>query len=78
MTTDKSPTGGLENPNDDGCVLGTAGRDEDPNAAPDYGAQDDAGRRELKPEDARGMPGYPKDEPSADENSEQGSGHPER
>jgi hypothetical protein len=46
----------IENPNDDGCVLGTAGRDEDPNATTDWDHDSDA---DLAPEDARGLPGYP-------------------
>lgn len=34
------------NPNDDGFAIGTAGRDEDPNATTDW-------------DDTRGLPGYP-------------------
>ncbi|XVN13644.1 hypothetical protein QZH46_20425 [Pseudomonas corrugata] len=48
-----------DNPNDDGWVLGTAGRDEDPNAAPAYAIDRRHERDELTPEDARGLPGYP-------------------
>ena len=48
-----------DNPNDDGFVLGSAGRDEDPNAAPAYATDRRHERDELTPEDARGMPGYP-------------------
>jgi hypothetical protein len=55
----------LDNPNDDGCVLGTAGRDEDPNAAPAYAIDRRHERDELTPEDASGMPGYPEKKPSA-------------
>jgi hypothetical protein len=33
----------LKNPNDDGCVLGTAGRDEDPNATRDWDHNRSAG-----------------------------------
>lgn len=53
------------NPNDDGWVLGTAGRDEDPNAAPAYAIDRRHERDELTPEDARGMPGYPEKKPPA-------------
>ncbi|MDO7897918.1 hypothetical protein [Pseudomonas citrulli] len=52
-----------ENPNDDGFVLGTAGRDEDPNAAPSYAIDRRHDRDELTPEDSRGMPGYPEEKP---------------
>ena len=54
-----------DNPNDDGWVLGTAGRDEDPNAAPAYATDRRHERDELTPEDAGGMPGYPEKKPSA-------------
>ncbi|MBT2338250.1 MULTISPECIES: hypothetical protein [Pseudomonas] len=53
----------LNSPNDDGFVLGTAGRDEDPNAAPAYATDDRHERDELTPEDAAGMPGYPEKKP---------------
>lgn len=36
LTVDNSPE-----PNEDGCVLGTAGRDEDPNATTDWDHPDD-------------------------------------
>ena len=49
----------VDNPNDDGFVLGTAGRDEDPSAAPAYAIDRRYDRDELTPEDTRGMPGYP-------------------
>ncbi len=55
----------VDNPNDDGFVLGTAGRDEDPNAAPSYAIDRRHDRDELTPEDARGMPGYPEEKPAA-------------
>ncbi|EJL01993.1 hypothetical protein PflQ2_5223 [Pseudomonas fluorescens Q2-87] len=54
----------VDSPNDDGFVLGTAGRDEDPNAAPAYAIDSRHDRDELTPEDARGMPGYPEEKPS--------------
>ncbi|MCP2075835.1 UNVERIFIED_ORG: hypothetical protein J2Y77_005271 [Pseudomonas lini] len=60
-TIPQAPT----NPNDDGFVLGTAGRDEDPNAAPSYAIDRRHDRDELTPEDARGLPGYPEKKPSA-------------
>ncbi|WP_460318186.1 hypothetical protein [Pseudomonas ogarae] len=55
------PEASLKNdrsPNDDGFVLGTAGRDEDPNATTDW-------QHPLKGDegttrgDTRGLPGYP-------------------
>lgn len=45
-------------PNDDGCVLGTAGRDEDPNATTDWDHPADSDTR-MNPGDTRGLPGYP-------------------
>ncbi|WP_434653895.1 hypothetical protein J3P96_25370 [Pseudomonas sp. R3-56] len=71
----------LDNPNDDGFVLGTAGRDEDPNAATAYATDDRHDRDELTPEDAHGMPGYPDEkkpaEPAAEE-AESGIETPEQ
>ncbi|AZF26308.1 hypothetical protein [Pseudomonas sp. R2-60-08W] len=32
----RRPVEPLDKPNDDGCVIGTAGRDEDPNATTDW------------------------------------------
>lgn len=49
----------LSNPNDDGFVLGTAGRDEDPNAAASYGLHREHSEREMSLKDRRGLPGYP-------------------
>ncbi|MBC3271294.1 MULTISPECIES: hypothetical protein [unclassified Pseudomonas] len=46
------------NPNDDGFVLGTAGRDEDPNATTDWDHAG-AGGDVMTPADSRGLPGYP-------------------
>ncbi|HWH85351.1 MAG TPA: hypothetical protein VNV36_01085 [Pseudomonas sp.] len=46
------------NPNDDGFVLGTAGRDEDPNATTDWDVSRD-NEDVMKPDDTRGLPGYP-------------------
>ena len=54
-----------DNPNDDAFVLGSAGRDEDPNAAPSYAIDRRHERDELTPSDARGMPGYPEKKPPA-------------
>ncbi|AZE88764.1 hypothetical protein [Pseudomonas orientalis] len=34
--TQNRPLEPLDNPNEDGCVIGTAGRDEDPNATTDW------------------------------------------
>jgi hypothetical protein len=48
-------------PNDDGCILGTADRDEDPNATTDRDHEVDSADNGLTPEDARGLPGYPND-----------------
>lgn len=58
----KSPvsTDEFRAPNDDGCVLGTAGREEDPNTTTDWQHPGDA-NDVLTPEDSRGMPGYPRD-----------------
>jgi hypothetical protein len=61
------------NPNDDGFVLGTAGRDEDPNAAPAYAIDRRHERDELTPEDARGMPGYPEKKTPAKPAGEEGA-----
>ncbi|VVM36205.1 hypothetical protein PS645_00036 [Pseudomonas fluorescens] len=44
-------------PNDDGCVIGTAGRDEDPNATTDWDHPDNDSQ--MTPADTRGLPGYP-------------------
>jgi len=62
-----------DNPNDDGFVLGTAGRDEDPNAAPAYAIDRRHERDELTPEDARGMPGYPEKKPSTEPSDKEGA-----
>jgi len=61
MNNPSSPDKPLEknlNPNDDGFVLGTAGRDEDPNATTDW---DHARHTDevMTPADTRGLPGYP-------------------
>lgn len=55
------PEDDLGPPNDDGCVLGTAGRDEDPNATTDWDHESDSAGNVLTPEDTRGLPGYPSD-----------------
>jgi len=60
------PDEDLGNPNDDGCVLGTAGRDEDPNQGADYHKPESDPKNVQTPEDAHGMPGYPS-EPSEPE-----------
>ena len=57
------PTEDLSNPNDDGCVLGTAGRNEDPNATTDWDKERNAEDHRQGPSDARGMPGYPREAP---------------
>jgi hypothetical protein len=62
-TTKNEPTRDLNNPNDDGCVLGTAGRDEDPNATTDWDKERNAEDHRQGPNDARGMPGYPHETP---------------
>ncbi|KIF56586.1 hypothetical protein EVS84_25945 [Pseudomonas koreensis] len=46
------------NPNDDGFVIGTAGRDEDPNATTDWDVSRD-NEDVMTPDDTRGLPGYP-------------------
>ncbi|KNH28986.1 hypothetical protein ACS77_05445 [Pseudomonas syringae] len=62
-TTKNEPTEDLSNPNDDGCVLGTAGRDEDPNTTTDWDKERNAEDHRQGPSDARGMPGYPREAP---------------
>jgi len=52
------------NPNDDGFVLGTAGRDEDPNATTDGNRRPESGEV-MTPDDTRGLPGYPGAEENA-------------
>ena len=59
-------------PNDDGFVLGTAGRDEDPNTTTDWQHPGDA-NDVLTPEDSRGMPGYPRDDDDDSSPSQEGS-----
>lgn len=59
--TTPRPDEELGNPNDDGCVLGTAGRDEDPNATTDWDHDTDSAGNVMTPEDRRGLPGYPDD-----------------
>jgi hypothetical protein len=46
------------NPNDDGFAIGTAGRDEDPNATTDWDVSRDS-EDVMTPDDTRGLPGYP-------------------
>ena len=60
-STQKTPGNDLSNPNDDGCVLGTAGRDEDPNATTDWDTDSDSKSDVEKGDDSRGLPGYPSD-----------------
>ncbi len=48
------------NPNDDGFVLGTAGRDEDPNAAPSYAIDRRHERDELTPKTPVACPAIPR------------------
>jgi len=56
-STDK-PLEETLNPNDDGFVIGTAGRDEDPNATTDWDHARDTDEV-MTPADTRGLPGYP-------------------
>lgn len=58
VTTSQLPED-LGNPNDDGCVLGTAGRDEDPNACTNYAERSAQASAENLSQDDRGLPGYP-------------------
>ncbi|MHC8333543.1 hypothetical protein [Pseudomonas sp. LB3P25] len=60
-STQNLPENDSSHPNDDGCILGTAGRDEDPNATTDWDHESDSAGNVLTPEDARGLPGYPSD-----------------
>nr|WP_314561858.1 hypothetical protein [uncultured Pseudomonas sp.] len=59
--TEPVPVKNPQNPNDDGCVVGTAGRDEDPNATTDWDHPDDPqlrqGRVEGTQPPANGTPG---------------------
>lgn len=63
--TSNLPDNDLGEPNDDGFVLGTAGRDEDPNATTDWDHPKDASENVLTPDDKRGMPGYPRESDKA-------------
>jgi hypothetical protein len=56
-STDK-PLEETLSPNDDGFVIGTAGRDEDPNATTDWDHARDTDEV-MTPADTRGLPGYP-------------------
>ncbi|CAI8854102.1 hypothetical protein [Pseudomonas serbica] len=60
--TEERPAEGLGNPNDDGCVLGTAGRDEDPNSTTDWGGKKTPPGHLKETDDTRGLPGYPRDD----------------
>jgi len=60
--TEERPAEGLGNPNDDGCVLGTAGRDEDPNSTTDWGGKKTPPGHLKESDDTRGLPGYPQDD----------------
>lgn len=53
------PVEDLGNPNDDGCVLGTAGRNEDPNATTDWDTKGKSPGHRQAPDDARGLSGHP-------------------
>jgi hypothetical protein len=61
LSIKKGPIENLGNPNDDGCVLGTAGRDEDPNKTTDWKRKTDSAGNLQSPDDAHGMPGYPRE-----------------
>lgn len=61
----EQPAEDLSNPNDDGCVLGTAGRDEDPNATTDWGkkgASADARQPEANAQGSSGFSPRPADD----------------
>ena len=60
--TEERPAEGLGNANDDGCVLGTAGRDEDPNSTTDWGGKKTPPGHLKESDDTRGLPGYPRDD----------------
>jgi hypothetical protein len=60
-STQNLPENDPSRPNDDGCILGIADRDEDPNATTDRDHEVDSADNGLTPEDARGLPGYPND-----------------
>lgn len=61
--TPDTPIEDQSNPNDDGCVLGTAGRNEDPNATTDWDKKVKLPGRRQGSNDARGLPGYPHEAP---------------
>lgn len=63
------PVNDLGDPNDDGCILGTAGHDEDPNATTDCDHESDSAGNVQTPEDAHGLPGYPRDIEDDEEHS---------
>jgi hypothetical protein len=60
-STKDRPAEDLGNPNDDGCVLGTAGRDEDPNRTTDGNSKNTPPGHLQESNDTRGLPGYPWD-----------------
>lgn len=62
-TTQDKPIKDLDNPNDDGCVLGQAGRNEDPNATTDRDKERNSPGHRQGPNEARGLPGYPHEAP---------------
>ncbi|TFB34642.1 hypothetical protein E3W21_27775 [Pseudomonas sp. F01002] len=55
-TTQDKPIKDLGNPNDDGCVLGQAGRNEDPNATTDRDNKRNSPGHRQGPNEARGLP----------------------
>ncbi|EJF68218.1 hypothetical protein A462_28345 [Pseudomonas sp. Ag1] len=54
--TESAPVKNPREPNDDGFVVGTAGRDEDPNATTDWDHPDDPQHRKGTDEDSQPPP----------------------
>ncbi|MCF4996570.1 hypothetical protein GIW70_20890 [Pseudomonas syringae] len=61
------PTENLGEPNDDGCVIGTAGRDEDPNAATDWDHESDSAGNVPTVDDAHAQSKEKADRSKADD-----------
>jgi hypothetical protein len=60
-TTENLPTNESGNLNNDGCILVSAGFDDAQNATTNWDQDSDSAGNIQTPEDAHGMPGYPRD-----------------
>jgi hypothetical protein len=60
-TTENLPTNESGNLNNDGCILVSAGLDDAQNATTNWDQDSDSAGNIQTPEDAHGMPGYPRD-----------------